>query len=177
MPQDIIAKLMTMQIAQMQYDEHYAQAVTNLPIQQRLNHMVLHYSKYGSTICNYVLNSIGDSAAYKRVLIDAFIITLCCANILNVKLSENAWYDIGAEGQPLLFMKDYLCLVGTMAKACEAIDHFEAYNYRKTLEVNVIEMCNLLLAEFDRLNLNVELLVNERRSKVQSASIFYKEAA
>lgn len=184
---DILYKL---QIEQLEHDESFHKEITRLNIHKRLNHMVLHFAKYSGKICDYVLNN-HDDIAFKKIIIDSFIISVSCANILNLRISDQlpvnaieqkSLFEISNEIVNLLkidkqddlwLVKIYPVIVGELAKAIESVDHLEPFTYREAMNSGVIKICMLMLVAAEKLNVDLTMEVPVRLSEVKKKSIFF----
>lgn len=187
----IIDQLLKLQTAQLDHDEFFHKEITRLTVHQRLNHMTLHFAKYSGKICNFILNS-SDEQALKKTVIDSFIISITCANALNLRVSDKLIigntqeisslsdlghiisknYEINVE-DPLWLVKTYPIVVGELAKACESVDHLESYQYREAIAGCVIRICSLMLAAASHLNIDIATEVLNRLTGVKEKSIFF----
>lgn len=184
-------QLLTMQSQQYDHDEFFHKEITRLNIHQRLNHMALHFAKYAGKICNCILNA-QDEQILKKTVIDSFIISTTCANILNIRISDKLSFshtqmpesllDLGYDvtnqlgidtKDPLWLIKTYPIVVGELAKACESVDHLESYQYRESIADCVIKICSLMLVAASHLNIDLATEVSNRLTGVKKKSIFF----
>lgn len=185
-------QLFSIQIQQYEHDEFFHKEITRLNIHQRLNHMVLHFAKYTGKICDAILNTHNEQITKKNV-IDSFIISTTCANILNVRLSDKVYYINNTDSpnnlielgfiianqlnidvkDSLWLIKTYPAIVGELAKACESIDHLESYLYRETIANCVVRIFSLMLIAASTLNINIADEVSARLTEVKKKSIFF----
>jgi len=182
-------ELCNFQAFQYIHDEKYHQDIWCLPFNARIKHMVLHFAKYTGKVL--AAKEDKDKVLLRKTIIDTWIITLACANILNVKLSRSLGLDeqdasnlqkFGAtllsshfsdiEDPYLLTLRHLGKTTGQMAKACESMDHGEAFDSRGTLERGVIELARLCLALATLLHLDLIPLVQDRWKEVEAKSIF-----
>lgn len=181
-----LAKLQSLQHF---HDENYHQDIWCLPFNDRIKHMVLHFSKYTGKFI--LAEEDQDRALLIATLIDTWIITLSSANMLNVMLSsllklENAndpnlrrvgrsfitSVFVSSKDPHLMAVCQLGKITGRMAKACESLDHIEAFDSRGTLEKGVFDTAKLCLALAALLNLDLIPLVHARWGEIESKSIF-----
>lgn len=142
--------LFQLQVEQHEHDEKYHREIARLSLHQRLNHMALHFAKYTGKIA-----SAEDSEAIERVCVDALIISLSTANILNVDLwdtlagDDHEYPGLLACGRSLAVaggwnLADRAELVtamavagGRVAAACEKIDHLEEISFRSEIKAGL----------------------------------------
>ncbi|MCF6252280.1 MAG: hypothetical protein L3J75_13580 [Methylococcaceae bacterium] len=184
-------QLLKLQIEQLEHDEFFHKEITRLSIHQRLNHMALHFSKYSGKVCDCILNT-PDNNELKKVIIDSFIISTTCINTLNILLSdkilitgENQCNEISQLGEqlskklminaedPLWLVKKFPIITGELAKACESVDHLEAFAYRESIADCVVKISSLMLAASYHLKIDLILEVSLRLTEVKKKSIFF----
>lgn len=187
----IAKQLLNIQIQQLEHDENFHKEITFLNTHQKINHMTLHFAKYAGKICSGVLNA-NDKHLLDKTVIDAFIISIACANILNVRLSDALMpaSDYGKKklpdligditsnlkintNEPLWLLKTYPVVVGELAKACEAIDHLEDYDFRKKIVDCAVRISSLMLIAAQQLEIDLLEAVPLRLAGVKNKSIFY----
>lgn len=187
----IAKQLLIMQSQQYDHDEFFHKEITRLNIHQRLNHMALHFAKYAGKICDCTLNT-QDEQVLKKNIIDSFIISTTCSNILNIRISDKLSFsnppmpenllDLGHDianqlgvdtKDSLWLIKTYPIVVGELAKACESVDHLESYPYRETIANCVIRICSLMLVAASHLNIDLTTEVSNRLTGVKEKSIFF----
>lgn len=182
-------ELSNLQSLQHTHDENYHQDIWCLPFNARIKHMVLHFAKYTGKFLLAEENQ--DASLFGPTVVDAWIITLASANMLNLKLASALDLDSATKadllsvGQALLAShfasarNPYLLAIheigkitGRMAKACESLDHMEAFDSRETLERGALDMAKLCLALAASLDFDLIPLVHARWKEVESKSIF-----
>jgi hypothetical protein len=179
------AILFEMQVEQFKHDELYHREIARLTVKERLTHMALHFAKYVG-----YLSHIDSDDRLNRVIVDTFIIALSSANTLNFKVAErlpvnaadfsslrelgSALENSGTSGRDSTSMLRALARpVGHMAKACEAMDHIEAFPFREEISAAVVEIFSFALVAASQSEIDI---VNETRSrlrKVKEKSIFH----
>lgn len=182
-------ELCRFQLRQHAHDEKYHQDIWYLAYDARIKHMVLHFAKYAG---KFVLaEEKRDKSLLVATLIDSWIITLASANILNIRLSQSLGLDdqdtldlhelgdrLGKSEFPpindlyLLASREVGKTAGHMAKACESMDHGEAFDSRGTLERGVIHLAKLVLALANLLDVDLFPVVQKRWKEVAAKSIF-----
>ncbi len=187
----IIEQLFKLQTAQLDHDELFHKEITRLNVHQRINHMALHFAKYSGSICDCLLNAPNESTLKKNI-VDSFIISITCANTLNIRISEKlttemldkatsffalgnniaALWEINTEDS-LWLARNYPVVVGKLAKACESIDHLEPYAYRELIADNVIRICFLMLIAASVYKIDLVSEVPLRLAGVKRKSIFF----
>lgn len=184
-------QLFKLQTEQLDHDELFHKEITRLTIHQRLNHMALHFAKYSGKICNCILNSL-DEQILRRAIVDSFIISITCANILNIRISEKlidpsepeypSLSDLGCNiakrleintQDSLWLVKTFPVAAGEFAKACESIDHLESHPYRESITDSVVKICLLMIVAALHLKIDLFLEVPLRLNDVRKKSIFF----
>lgn len=184
-------QLLGLQIAQLKHDELFHKEITRLNIHQRLNHMALHFAKYSGKICDCILNN-PNQQNLKRVIVDSFVISVTCANILNSRMSDrlilpneqkfssldelgnNLIKRLGIDvHDPLWLIKAFPVVAGEFAKACESVDHLESFRYRESMTDSVIRICSLMLVAASQFKIDLASEVSSRLNEVKKKSIFF----
>lgn len=184
-------QLFKLQTEQLDHDELFHKEITRLTIHQRLNHMALHFAKYSGKICNCVLNSLNEQIL-RKTIIDSFIISITCANILNLRISEklinpseseySSLSDLGYSiakrleintQDSLWLVKTFPVAAGEFAKACESIDHLESYKYRESIIDSAVKICSLMITAASYLKIDLVSEVPLRLNEVKKKSIFF----
>lgn len=183
--------LLALQIHQLEHDEFFHKEITRLDIHQRLKHMALHFAKYVGKVCDCTLN-VQDYNALRKTVIDSFIISITSANALNIRIADqlpsvksilsNSLLEAGVEvaknldidlKDSLWLVKRYPVLVGELAKACESVDHLEAYDYRTRIADCVVNINCLMMAAASQLAVDLVTEVPNRLMEVKKKSIFF----
>ncbi|MCP5246010.1 MAG: hypothetical protein H6937_08685 [Burkholderiales bacterium] len=184
-------QLFNLQIAQLGHDELFHKEITRLSIHQRLNHMALHFAKYSGKICDCILNNPNEQTL-KRVVIDSFIISVTCANILNLRISDRLipsdkqkFSSLDELGNDLIrqlgvdihdslwLIKAFPVVAGEFAKACESVDHLESFRYRESMIDSVTRICSLILVAASQLKVDLVSETPLRLNEVKKKSIFF----
>lgn len=140
---DFKSSLLDLQLEQYEHDAKYHQDITGMLPPLRMTHITLHICKY---LGSFIKASREQNAELlKKGIIDTAIIVLSGANCLQVnltdRLKENAAVihpKLALEWENLFY--DYAEIAGSMAKACEAIDHAENFPSRQVLEASLIKL-------------------------------------
>lgn len=120
------ADLSRLQANQFEHDETNHREIARLPVQKRITHMTLHFSKYVGRLFE------GDDD--QRTLVDVFVIALSSANVLGVHLQPiEANALVRGDHCRNEFVSTVARAAGLMAAACEKLDHLEEYPYRSAL--------------------------------------------
>jgi hypothetical protein len=136
-------ELRDLQVGQQKHDRVSHWDILCLPAQDRLKHMVLHFAKYVGRLADKP-----DDREFKRTLVDTFIIVLASANALNVDLAASfnqaktarRYKRASAANE---FFVGMARITGSMAKACEALDHVEGFDIRSRLERGAADLATL----------------------------------
>lgn len=181
-------QLFDLQQSQQAHDEHFHKDIWCLPIDDRMKHMVLHFSKYTGRFVQ--AKEKQDMALFARTVIDTCIITLASANMLNINLPKALAPENEDIASLSILAKQILELypstnspydlaifnlgkiTGYMAKACESQDHMERFDVRGSLEQATIEIAKLSLALSSSLGIDLVPLVYQRWAEVERKSIF-----
>jgi len=187
------ATLTDLQWQQRQHDIAYHSDIWQLPPQRSLTHMTLHQTKYMGALA--VALQANDAHAVRKLVTDAFVITLATANILNQNLSalvtESARSvgDLGGLGCVLSrthatgcdimdsasITLRYAALCGAMAKACEAFDHAEDYPSRKVLGDCNADLCRMLIGVAAARNIDLPAAYQARMAQVEAKAVFNQQ--
>lgn len=175
--------LMRLQRVQQTHDEVAHRDILSFSLHKRLKHMVLHFYKYAGNI--ETARSAQDTAALRRVLVDAFIICLASANALNLRLDlalgadaidQIAFRESSTFGGDDLYgqaVRELVLIGGQMAKAMESLDHVELGNPREAMLDLVPQLAASMLGLLGRaIGSEVEAAVCARLRAVEQRSIF-----
>ena len=176
----ILSNLQELQVAQREHDLAAHQDILLLPIPRRLTHFTLHFAKYQGAIHRALRT--GEEATAKRVLIDSLAIALAAANALNVDLAQRIGHGLQKLGPALdseksaLSVLGYYCeIVGEMAKACEALDHLEAFPSRETLESSIVALIVVIERLADLCLVDLTSGLTARWKSAEAKSLFNSE--
>jgi hypothetical protein len=166
-----------LQWMQLRHDEQFHRDVVQLPVANRLKHYALHFAKYVGNFA--AANERSDKPAFDRALVDSFIIALAAANTLGMDLRQVAAapspedpLDSLENSAGAAFVLALTQPVGRLAKACESLDHVEAFPFREEMQSAVAEVFRLVMAQgaFRQMNLTTSAL--ERLDQVESRHLF-----
>jgi hypothetical protein len=189
--QSIKSRILGLQWVQQRHDDRYHRDIVILSIGQRMQHYTLHLAKYGGQLVGAI--DAKNTELRSRLMIDAFIIILASANTLNLSLGD-AVNSFNTKEQTSLLMagqrfatelgydfdddtwliKEFARYVGSLAKACESLDHLETFPSRDAMCVALVSMFKLALADACLQNLNLEECVAKRLSGIESKHIFHQ---
>jgi hypothetical protein len=168
--QDVVTQtsLRTLQYEQQQHDEIAHRDVLSLPLDRRITHMVLHFSKYTGRL----LSEEGrQTTRIERILVDTAIICLASANALGVRLADQMTCEVAERPQGVL--SEWLGIrlaveAGRMAKACESLDHVEDLPYREIWEEGVLAITALVLRAAEAFGLNLAKAIRQRWAGIET---------
>ena len=187
------ATLTQLQWQQRQHDIAYHSDISQLPPQRSLTHMTLHQTKYMGALAAALAAS--DAHTVRKLVTDAFVISLATANILNQDISALMTQDartvgdlgglgcvlsrINATGCDVMDAGQvtlrYASLCGTMAKACEAFDHAEDFPSRKVLAECNADICRLVIGLAAARNIDLPAAYQARMTQVEAKSVFNQQ--
>jgi len=186
----VALELLQMQLAQKRHDEISHRDILSLRVQERITHMTLHFAKYCGLLAD--ARTLPDLEKMKATIVDAFIILLASANCLNKRVTDlmplpsemnasslantaallardSGWTVPIAYDRAVIEM---VKITGRMAKACESMDHLEAFDYRGVLESELGKMARTLLVFSFFLSLDLRDRVRLRWSRIEEKDIF-----
>ncbi|MEQ8507997.1 MAG: hypothetical protein RIB43_03265 [Rhodospirillaceae bacterium] len=189
---NLVEDLRRLQSEQFDHDETYHREIARLSFHHRMNHMALHFSKYVGQIEKARLNN--DYALLNKTIIDAAIISLSSANILNIplwKILEHKdiwnWADCLKAADKLSdivlpisedlgwYSSSMMILSGNLAKACESLDHVEDFPFRKEMSKSVEAIFFASVIAADQQNLDVPREIRSRLMSVKEKWIYHGE--
>src|SRR5712692_8017444 len=171
------SELFDLQLEQQKHDDIAHRDILALGVQDRVKHMVLHFAKYTGHFAD--VEETRDETRFVATLVDTSIICLACANALNFKLGELlkdadlSSIDFGpdkverATDLSTPFLLRFAKIGGSMAKACESLDHFEKYDYHGTLERGLAGICLLCLSLAQKANMDLGSLARARWARIE----------
>ena len=186
-------QILSLQWEQLKHDESYHKDIVILPLATRLKHMALHNAKYVARFLSAVYAK--DQETYEKTLVDAFVISMATANILNqnlglelVKVVGNhltyldeagdslmktySYYGLYDENDPMCFIRGYATQCGNIAKACEAFDHVEDMSFRKELLESNSFLFKIIFVESFVRRMDLPFLWHQRIQEIEAKSIF-----
>lgn len=179
-------RLLELQWQQMNHDELYHREIARLTVGDRMKHMALHLAKY----LGQMLEAEEADGCDDQQLVDAYIICLSAANTVNLDLGKffsglGAGVSSLAElGRHLIdksemhganggtFTRDFGIRVGRLAKACESLDHVEAFAFREKMHESISAIFELLVCESYRRGLELEGATLTRQDGVRKRHPF-----
>lgn len=181
-------EMRALQLKQRAHDEGHHRDVFYLPYPQRMRHLVLHFAKYTGRLA--AMDTSSPPNALAATLVDTFIIALSAAEMLKVDLAAALKGTVdqattlteagrligGVNGVDQATVRDYFFrqlaqITGRMAKACESLDHMEAFDYRKVLTGGVVDAVRLCLAAASAAEVDLSCLVSERWAAIERQAI------
>ncbi len=183
------SQLRDLQLRQRHHDEKHHRDIFYLPYPQRIRHLVLHLAKYTGRLAGSAVAS--DLTQLKRTLVDTFIVALSASEMLQIDLAAavlsgeaekastlaDAGALLGKRGKPKKLgigerlFRQLAQITGRMAKACESLDHMEAFDYRETLRTGVVEVIRLTLVVAHAVQVNLDRSVRARWAAIERQAI------
>jgi hypothetical protein len=182
--------MLDLQREQFEHDERFHRDILRLDIHARLNHMALHFCKYTGQFATVFAS--GDAELRSRTITDSFIISLCSANALDLNLSEKVapslgdtvtLHDIGiflasrlypgARLDDAWLLAVHAIHAGKIARACEKIDHLEAFPFREELRESAVRLCQIALIGASTHSVDLLSAARERRRDIRLRSPFF----
>lgn len=181
-------RLLELQWRQLNHDELYHREIARLTVGDRMKHMALHLAKYLGHIA--AAEAEGSATAATQHLVDIYIICLSAANTVNLDLGrvmESAYKEastVAELGQQLRagprqrqhnsmeFTRALAIGVGQLAKACESLDHVEAFAFREGMQEAVCTVFELVVSEAARRGIDLETATTQRQQTVRSRHMF-----
>jgi hypothetical protein len=168
------SELCDLQLEQQRHDDVAHRDILSLDVQDRVKHMVLHFAKYSGYFVT--AQETRDQVKFVATLVDTFIICLACANALRFRLNDllrdegHSFFDLGAADKLIdmtWFIPRFAKATGSMAKACESMDHFERLDYHAILEKGLVEIASMCIAAAQKANVNLSRLTRDRWTAVE----------
>lgn len=185
-------ELKELQEYQLQHDKDHHRDIFTLPYLDRMDHYVLHFSKYVGRLSPGYDSPLGRRANIEKTLADAFIVVLAAANTLNLDLHEelasaygldvnevdewthelSAEYDhvTDKEVQDWLF-KHLATPAGHMSNVMESFDHMERGLDFKELDNGVVEIAGVLLTAAGLLEVQLSEITRVRWNEIEEESV------
>jgi hypothetical protein len=184
--------LLDLQKRQQEHDKGHHRDIFTLPYPDRMNHYVLHFSKYVGRMSRDYADDDMRIQQIEKTLADSFILGLAAANTLNLDLQSELEEMFGLEadsvdewGEALNpaddvmdseELQDWLfermaSPAGRMANAMESLDHMEPMNTREVLEEETVEIVSDLLIAAENLGTNLEQILDDRWTEIEDESI------
>lgn len=184
--------LIDLQKRQQEHDKGFHQDIFNTPYPDRMNHYVLHFSKYVGRLSKQYSDEKRRREKLEKTLADSIIVVLAAANTLNLDLRKELQDNCGIESEGATAISEELNQIddienpeevqnwlfnqmaepaGRMANAMESLDHMEPMNVRQILEEETIQILSDLLIATDELSTDLETMLDERWIEIEEESI------
>lgn len=184
--------LIDLQNQQVTHDRDHHHDIYTLPHPQRMNHYVLHFSKYVGRLSETHSSEETRQQQLEKTLADSFIVVLASANTLNLDLQEeleSTFYvtssilselidEFGRQIDPedkyelqQWWFSEYAGPAGEMSNAMESRDHMEPMNVREVFEDQTVEILSILLTVAGNLPVDLEQLLHDRWTEIEEESI------
>lgn len=172
----LISHLRKLQARQYKHDQAAHQDIFWSPVQRRLTHYTLHFSKYVGALVR--AHRQEDVRVKQKVITDSVVIVLATANTMNVDLQRRIESGVPGTSGALTPTGDerrsfatlvlrYAEVVGEMSKACEAMDHVEDYPSRAVLERSVLQLVSIISCLADIESMELISAVTERWKMIE----------
>jgi hypothetical protein len=180
--------LLELQWQQLRHDELYHREIARLTVGDRMKHMALHLAKYVGHFAELDAQMNNDRQVLQN-LVDVYIISMSSANTVNLDLGRALHPTYGEVasllelGQRLIrtrdragnaqdFTHELAIGVGRLAKACESLDHVEAFPFREGMQAAVLTIFETVVAETARRRIDLASASNARLDEVRGRHIF-----
>jgi len=185
-------KLIDLQKRQNEHDRVHHPDIYNTSYPDRMNHYVLHFSKYVGRLSRQDNNEGELEANLSKTIADSFIVGLAAANTLNLDLKKELSDLTGTEVSGVGLWTEELSSeihltdsaelnswlfsemagpTGRMGNAMESLDHMESMNVREILEDSTVKIVFQLMIVAGSLNINLEGLITDRWNEIEEKSI------
>jgi len=186
------ADLIDLQKRQHNHDKEHHQDIFNTSYPDRMNHYVLHFSKYVGRLSENNPDEQKPTEYLEKTISDCFIVALASANTLNLDIHQQIQQRHGIDGDTPEVIARELNQVdeidriddirtwlfnelakpaGEMSNAMESLDHMEAMAVRETLEEQTMNIVEDLLIASNMMETHVGRLLNERWVEIEEESI------
>lgn len=159
-----ISEALQQQKLQYKHDQRNHADILYLGKVERMKHYALHFAKYVARIMR------DDKIPYDRTLVDALLVSLSCANTLNLNLSEAADRRDSVSADNREFIVKFADHMGRLADACEKIDHLEPFEHIARDASSAVYF--VLAEEFGRRGLNAGELLADRRAQLSCRPVY-----
>jgi hypothetical protein len=188
----LLNQLEEIQWKQLRHDENYHKEIWLLTVQQRITHMTLHLSKYGSKLIRAAFSQ--EISTIQKNAVDALIIVFSSANIFNAiiprfalserELSEENITSLAAHSfhtykfknlpQQVFLALEVSDCTGRLCKVVESLDHLETLNYREDILKNLALLFKALLALCHSTNASdITKLIEDRLYQVEQKNPYF----
>ncbi|WP_254280766.1 hypothetical protein [Haloarcula marina] len=184
--------LIELQKRQHDHDREHHQDIFNTSYPDRMNHYVLHFSKYVGRLSEQNSNDQEVTKHLEKTLADSFIVALAAANTLNLDIHQQIQARHGIDGKTTKLLAEELnhldkmdstkevrgwlftnlaVPAGEMANAMESLDHMEPMAVRQVLEEETMNIVEDLLIASDLISVDLGSLLEERWNEIEEESI------
>ncbi|MFD1514556.1 hypothetical protein [Halomarina rubra] len=184
--------LIDLQKRQREHDRGHHRDIYTLPYFNRMNHYVLHFSKYVGRLSQDYPDGGQLTTQLEQTLADSFIVAIAAANTLNLDLQAQLEEMFGLEAEGIeewtnllnqslddmgsselkdWWFKRMAGPTGRMANALESLDHMESINSRQILEEDTTEIVANLLIVAESMDLDLVAVLDARWEEIESNSI------
>ncbi len=165
----IVFSLSRMQTLQAEHDLRCHRDIAALNHREQLRHFTLHFAKYARRLTSRGL----IETPLKQTLVDALIIGLATANILDLDLTSHVAFELGdgisldQEINTSWLLEEIVYHAGTMAKLSEAQDHMEQLPYRDAYVKAVIGIVKAIICFSEKNTINLAPLLGHRWQEIE----------
>jgi hypothetical protein len=176
-----------MQWRQLNHDELYHREIARLSVGDKMKHMTLHLSKYLGNLVEAV--EAHDACCIEHQIVDAVIIITAAANTVNLNVAQSLGPIVDQVGSlselglslpsdrrrndPEGWLVKQLAIkIGRLAKACESLDHVEAYPFRERMQECLLDLYKLIISEAALRQLDIEARIEGRLDSIRSRHVF-----
>ena len=186
LPDTAAGELKRLQHAQLWHDTHYHPDVWSLKVPARLNHYILHLTKYIGELADF---NQGDSIKITNSLIDMAVILTCMSNAVNLDIYQNiytknlsAYSSLSAlqntsnvkcnREMHTEFVLKCISVTGKMAKALDKNEHLEKFDSRTMIDDSIGYLINENIMYISYYNIDIKDLYISRLRDIEKRSIF-----
>jgi hypothetical protein len=184
--------LIDLQKRQYKHDKEHHPDIYNTSYPARMNHYVLHFSKYVGRLSKTHSDEKKLEKKLEKTLADSIIVTLAAANTLNLDLNDEMRerFEVDSNGvnniaeklnqssevSEMDEVREWLfnrmaTPAGQLSDAMESLDHMESMDTRQILENGTVEILADLLIASDKLDANINELLDDRWTEIEEESI------
>lgn len=172
---DVTDILRELQWHQLVHDDAYHRDIASMPPATRMKHFALHMAKYGAYLLD--ADERDDTELTTRALIDAFAIILAMGNTLGQDLSRDLAGRNVALGEdvgrgPVPVWRAFIKETGSLAKACESLDHIEDLQFKALMKQANIALAAIVLHGADQHHVDLVPAYKTRLRDVEKRSPF-----
>ena len=164
------SELDELQVEQARHDELAHREILDLPVERHLTHMALHFAKYTGRLIGM---QDSNRQVLERIIVDTTIICLCSANALHLSLGQfgTASKILSPPFSPValpMWLGSQMAVHNAgFAKACEAFDHREDFQYQEVLSAGVIGILRASLAAAEAMPIDLAAAIRSRWSGIE----------